>query len=98
MSDITFADLPGKVILIGVTYVDKQDNLLERKQWWGVIEEASSATGIRVTLKNSSEPCVLPPDLGAIRKAERGEYRMKDTGEVVTDPDFITTWTCVEPD
>jgi hypothetical protein len=34
MSDITFDDLIGKVILIGVTYVDKQDNLLNRKQWW----------------------------------------------------------------
>jgi hypothetical protein len=35
MSDITFDDLIGKVILIGVTYVDKQDILLSRKQWWG---------------------------------------------------------------
>ena len=34
MSDITFDDLIGKVILVGVTYLDKEDNLLDRKQWW----------------------------------------------------------------
>jgi len=96
MAEITFEDLQGKVILIGITYVDKQDKLLDRKQWWGVIEEASAASGIRVALKNSSEPCVLPPDLGAIRKARPGEYHLKESNEVVTDPDFLTTWTCVE--
>jgi hypothetical protein len=37
MSDIAFDDLIGKVILVGVTYLDKEDNLLDRKQWWGVV-------------------------------------------------------------
>lgn len=96
MSDITFDDLIGKVILIGVTYVDKQDNLLDRKQWWGIVESASSGIGIRVSLKNSSDPCVLPPDLNAIRRAAPGEYRLKESGEIISDPDFLTTWTCVE--
>ena len=97
MSDSTFDDLIGKVILIGVTYVDKEDNLLERKQWWGIVESASSDIGIRVALKNSSDPCVLPPDLNAVRRAPPGEYRLKESGEILKDPDFLTTWTCVEP-
>ena len=96
MSDITFDELIGRVILIGVTYVDKQDNLLDRKQWWGMVEEASPNVGIRVRLKNSSEPCVLPPDLDAIRRAAPGEYHLKESGEIVKDPDFLTTWTCME--
>ena len=96
MSDITFDDLIGKVILIGVTYVDQQDNLLDRKQWWGVVENASPDVGIRVALKNSSDPCVLPPDLNSVKRAAPGEYRLKETGEIIKDPDFLTTWTCVE--
>jgi hypothetical protein len=96
MSDITFDDLIGKVILVGVTYMDKQDNVLGRKQWWGIVEGASSAMGIRVALKNSSDPCVLPPDLDAIRRAVPGEYRLKESGEIIKDPDFLTTWTCVK--
>jgi hypothetical protein len=62
----------------------------------GVIENASSDTGIRVALKNSSDPCVLPPDLDAVRPAPQGEYRLKESGEIVKDPDFLTTWTRVE--
>ena len=96
MSEITFDDLLGKVILIGVTYTDKDDNVLSRKQWWGVVEDASMRGGIRVSLRNSADPCVLPPDLGAIRRAAPGEYRLKESGEVVLNPDFLTTWTCVE--
>jgi hypothetical protein len=64
----------------------------------GVVEGASLDIGIRVALKNSSDPCVLPPDLSAIRHAAPGEYRLKESGEIVKDPDFITTWTCVEGD
>ena len=97
MSEISFEDLVGKTILIGVSYADKDDNLLDRKQWWGIVESASADKGIRVALKNSSDPCVLPPDLNALRRAAPGEYRLKDTGEVIKDPDFLTTWTCVEP-
>ena len=96
--ETTFADLIGKVILIGVTYVDQEEQVLERKQWWGVIESASADDGIRVNLKNSSDPCVLPPDLNAIRRAASGEYRLKESNEVIRDPDFLTTWTCVEPE
>lgn len=96
MADITFADLRGKKILVGITYVDKQEKVLDRKQWWGVIEDASLEMGIRVALKNSSDPCVLPPDLSAIRVAPPGAYHLKDSDEIVKDPDFVTTWTCVD--
>lgn len=96
MSDITFEHLIGKVILIGVTYVDRADNVLDRKQWWGIVEAASSDVGICVALKNSSDPCTLPPDLNALRRAPPGEYRLKESGQIIQDPDFLTTWTCVE--
>lgn len=98
MADITFDELVRKVVLIGITYVDGEGNLLERKQWWGIIESASSDDGIRVALKNSSDPCVLPPDLRAISRAAPGAYRLKETGEVVEDPDYLATWICVEDD
>jgi hypothetical protein len=35
----------------------------------GIVEAASPDIGVRVALKNSSDPCVLPPDLNAIRRA-----------------------------
>jgi len=98
MSDISYDDLIGKVILVGVTYTDAHDNILERKQWWGKVERASLSEGVCVNLNGSTDPCVLPPDLSAIRRAAPGEYRLKDSGEVVTNPDFLATWICVEPE
>ena len=98
MTEITFDELIGKVILIGVTYTDARDNIRCRKQWWGTIEKASASEGVCVKLSNSPDPCVLPPDLSAVRRAAPGEYRLKESGEVVTDPDFLATWICVEPD
>lgn len=98
MSEITFADLIGKVILIGVTYTDARDNVRCRKQWWGIVEQASMSEGIRVQLSGSSETSAFPPDLRAVRRAAPGEYRLKESGEIVTNPDFLATWICVEPD
>ena len=43
-----------------------------------MIERAD--TGVRV---------VLPPQL---QVAAKGEYRLRTTGEVVCDPDYLATW------
>jgi len=39
----------------------------------------------------------LPPDLRAFQDAPPGEYRLRSTGEVVVDPDFISSWTINRP-
>ena len=98
MSEITFEDLIGKVILIGITYTDARENILCRKQWWGTVEKAAAGEGIRVNLGDSSETAVFPPDLRAVTRAAPGAYHLKGSGEIVNDPDFLATWICVEPD
>jgi hypothetical protein len=35
----------------------------------------------------------LPTDLKAFRPAAPGEYRLRSTGEVVKNPDLLTSWT-----
>jgi hypothetical protein len=67
-------------------------------QWFGTITEISNAKGIVIALRNDPTYCALPPDLSALRPAKPGEYRLRATGEVISDPDFITTWICKEPD
>jgi hypothetical protein len=91
-------DFIGKTVLIGVTYLDHEERQTGQQQWYGVISEISNARGIVVRLKNDSSHCALPPDLSALRPAKRGEYRLRTTGEVVTDPDFLMTWTRRAPD
>ena len=91
-------DYVGKTVLIGVTYLDHEERQTGQQQWYGVIIEVSNAKGIVITLKNDTNYCALPPDLSALRPAKPGEHRLRATGEVITDPDFLTTWTSRAPD
>ena len=34
----------------------------------------------------------LPPDLSSTKRARQGEYKLRSTGEVVVNPDFLATW------
>lgn len=91
-------DYIGKTVLIGVTYLDHEEKVTARHQWHGVITEISNARGIVVALKDVLKPCAMPPDLSLLQPAEPGKYRLRDTGEVVVDPDFVTVWSCKAPD
>ena len=92
---ITYESLLGKVMLIGLTFYDHNDNMLERKQLWGTVTEANE-NKILVEQKNG-ETFSLPPDLEAVKEAPPGEYRLHSTGEVVENPDFLTTWNVTRP-
>jgi hypothetical protein len=81
------AEFIGKTVLVGMTYVDADDNVLEQRQWHGRIESVGELLEIRV--HGSDEIRTLLPKLSA---AEPGEYHLRSTGEVVVDPDFIATW------
>jgi len=88
----------GKVVLLGVTYVDHEDKLIEQEQWVGTISAFSRKEGIKIRLRDSDDPCGLPADERGIRKAPPGIFRLRSTGEEIEHPDFLATWTCVIPD
>ena len=89
MSKLSFQDLLGKTILVGLSYY-AGDQLIEQKQYWGTVVEANE-TRIRFRQTNG-ELFSLPPNLESTKPAHKGEYRLCSTGEVVTDPDFTSTW------
>lgn len=93
------ASLVGKSLLIGVTYLDKSERLVEQKQLYGTIISADPKSGITVQLggNRQGEAFKLPPDLAAIQAAKPGEYRLRSTGETVVNPDLVTTWTVTAP-
>ena len=92
------ADYVGKVVLIGVTYEDSKGRITGRRQWAGIIQTYSNKQGIRVALFDSKEFCALPPDPDAIRPANPGVYRLKETGREIKNPDYLATWICSAPD
>ena len=87
---ITYKNLLGKVMLVGITYTDSGGNVKERKQFWGTVTEADKGK-ILIEQKNG-EILSLLPDLSAIEPAPEGEYKLHSTGEVVVNPDFLSTW------
>jgi len=91
---------PGKYVLIGITYLDEQGGVLRLDQMHGVIESADPGLGFAVRLEGAraGEVHRLPPDPRAFQPAPPGEYRMRESGEVVTDPDLISTWTLYGPE
>ena len=95
-------ELAGKYVLIGLTFVDQDENVISRAQRHGRILDANVDRGVTVEfvapgLPWDGEVYRLPPDLRAFADAPRGEYRLRSTGEVVVDPDITATWTITSP-
>src|SRR5438093_13612744 len=88
--------LIGKHVLIGLSYYDHDEVLLEQVQLHGHIT-AIDERQVTVELSGSGEECTLPPDLSAFSEAPPGDYRLRSTGEVVTDPDLLTQWNIRKP-
>ena len=93
------AALVGKYVLIGLTYYDADGGLVEQLQMHGTIVAAVAGRGIDVALKGTrlGQTYTLPPDLRALQPARPGEYRLRSTGEVITDPDVTCAWSVTKP-
>ena len=84
----------GKYLLVGLTYMDSQGNTLRHEQFHGEIASISPTEGLRIHLRGSRQghDFVLPADLNAISAAPPGDYHLKETQEVVKNPDLLGTW------
>jgi hypothetical protein len=84
----------GKVVLVGLTYLEADGTLIEQQQFFGTVVSADSRKGILLSLEGqrAGEQYNLSPDTRAIEIASTGEYRLRGTGEVVTDPDYTATF------
>jgi len=92
-------DLLGRTVIVGLTYVNDADEVTRRVQMYGVIGLADSTEGLRLDLQGAKagQTYWLPPQVDNFEPAQPGVYRLKETGEEVVDPDFISTWTLHAP-
>lgn len=97
MDQALAASYIGKHLLVGVTYLDHNEQLLEQKQFHGDIVRINDHEGIVIKLRGSGDEFKLPPDINSLKPAPEGDYRLRATGEVVVNPDLMTTWTRTKP-
>jgi len=88
--------LLGKTILIGFTDYAADGTLEGYRQLVGKVEDVRPKHGILLRLQDG-EDYWLPPDHRPLKKAPKGEYRLRSTGQVVADPDFLCNWTVTKP-
>ena len=83
----------GKDIVVGLTYLRPDGSVSHRVQFHGTILIAGFARGIVIRRDDNGDFFTLPPDLRAIQPARPGTYRLKNSGQEVTDPIFESSWT-----
>ncbi len=87
----------GKHVLIGITFKDAEGRIADMFQTHGHIIEIHD-TALIVERLDGSGPFTLPPGLEALKPAPPGSYHVRDTGTVVTDPDFLIYLTVASND
>jgi hypothetical protein len=82
----------GKYVLIGITFLDDRGSVIEQFQTYGPIVLIDDNKGIVIKKTDGSGNFSIAPDMQNLRPAPRGQYRLRSTGEIIDDPDFISTW------
>lgn len=83
--------LYGKVILVGLTFIDDNHELIEQYQTYGTVTELTEDGLIRIK-RNDNSIFQMPYNEDTLNKADKGQYRLRATQEIVIDPDFLITW------
>jgi len=85
----------GKLLVVGITYLDDDEGVDEQVQFAGTVLAVEPL--VSIDRGEGLDPFTLPPEEDAFEPAPPGEYRLRATGAVVVDPDFMTTWTVHKP-
>lgn len=80
--------LIGHTLLVGLTYVRKDDEIVERKQVFGTVLSCHPTRGIAIKQHKNGGDFIIAPVLDAIEPGVEGIYQMTDEDEEVKDPDF----------
>ena len=95
-------DVLGSRCLIGLSYFNRQGQLIKQSQLAGKVVTVSEEDGISVQLQHSAALAdssdgklpvfILPPSLSCWFRAPGGHYRNPETQVDIHDPDYLVTW------
>ena len=90
--EITWQDIINKTIIVGLTFVDNNNELIKEELFHGKIINADASKGICLSVNGKNDTYCIPPDLSSIQIAPPGEYTLQPTGEVIFNPDLLSNW------
>ena len=83
--------LVGTRLLVGVTIRSPDGTLLRQEQFCGRVLRVADGVVVVERPYAPGDPAVLPADYPAYEEAAPGRYMLAN-GEIVIDPDYLTTW------
>jgi hypothetical protein len=89
--------LVGKYVLVGLTFLNDDDELDEYRQVHGDVIRVDPQEGVVLRLRPSGQEFWLPPYTSTFEEAELGGYELRSTGELIYNPDYLTHWTLKPP-
>ena len=87
----------GSCLLMSLTYLNATGAVDHKIQLYGIITRINEAI-IAVNLQDTGEEFTLPADISALTAAPEGEYRLKPSGAVVVNPDYLVVYTIGKPE
>ena len=87
-----FDSLLGKTLLIALIIIPVMASFSSRSSFSVHSTEITRRRGIVIRDEITASEYCLPLDLDNIHPAKKGEYRLRASGRVVTDPDYTTVW------
>ena len=81
----------NKLILIGINFFDKEENIIEQYQTHGIIKSFTDSNMMKIERSDLSI-FILPFDKKSMKKAKKGTYKEHESGIDIENPDFLTTW------
>ncbi len=92
LDDAKAEEMIGKVVLVGVTRYGGDGQVQGLEQYAGTVLRISADEGVVLADEDDGHERYLPPMLDQYQRAETGEYRMRNSGMIVVDPDYLTAW------
>ena len=84
----------GRRVLVGITYVDAQGEVVEQVQFMGIVQAVDPLVSVDT---GADDPFTLPPEPNAFARGQPGVYTLRSPGESIVDPDYVSTWTVRAP-
>lgn len=85
-------NLIDKILLIGITVLDEKDEIISQVQVYGPIIRVTDDL-IVIRRNETQAEFTIPAYLDNVKEAKPHEYKLRTTGEIVTNPDYLSSWT-----